>query len=85
MRAKVRLLDHNGMLRIVVTPNWAKLIDVETTLPSASRSSSGSEMSVSAPERRAVARHGVAYRVQLQALQRGVCGEGPARQGDASA
>jgi hypothetical protein len=47
-----------------------------------SRSSSGSEMSVSAPERRADL---VAYRVQLQALQRGVIGEGPARQGDASA
>jgi len=31
----VRLLDHNGMVRIVVTPNWAKLIDVEATLPSA--------------------------------------------------
>ena len=25
----------NGMVRIVVTPNWAKLIDFETTLPSA--------------------------------------------------
>jgi hypothetical protein len=35
VEAKVRLLDHDGMVRIVVTMNWAKLIDVETTLPSA--------------------------------------------------
>ena len=26
---------HDGMVRIVVNPNWAKLIDFETTLPSA--------------------------------------------------
>ena len=26
---------YDGMVRIVVTPNWAKLIDFETTLPSA--------------------------------------------------
>jgi hypothetical protein len=26
---------YNGMVRIVVTPTWAKLIDFETTLPSA--------------------------------------------------
>jgi hypothetical protein len=25
----------DGMVRIVVTPSWAKLIDFETTLPSA--------------------------------------------------
>jgi hypothetical protein len=28
-------LYHDGMVRIVVTPTWAKLIDFETTLPSA--------------------------------------------------
>jgi hypothetical protein len=28
-------LYHDGMVRIVVTPNWAKLIDFETTLPTA--------------------------------------------------
>ncbi|MCX4625587.1 MULTISPECIES: pyridoxamine 5'-phosphate oxidase family protein [unclassified Streptomyces] len=32
--AEVRSL-YNGMVRIVVTPTWAKLIDFETTLPSA--------------------------------------------------
>ena len=31
--AEVRSL-YNGMVRIVVTPTWAKLIDFETTLPS---------------------------------------------------
>jgi hypothetical protein len=33
--AAVRSLYHDGMVRIVVTPTWAKLIDFETTLPSA--------------------------------------------------
>jgi len=33
--AEVRSLYHDGMVRIVVTPTWAKLIDFETTLPSA--------------------------------------------------
>jgi len=33
--AEVRSLYHEGMVRIVVTPSWAKLIDFETTLPSA--------------------------------------------------
>jgi hypothetical protein len=33
--AQVRSLYHDGMVRIVVTPTWAKLIDFETTLPSA--------------------------------------------------
>jgi Pyridoxamine 5'-phosphate oxidase len=33
--AGVRSLYHDGMVRIVVTPTWAKLIDFETTLPSA--------------------------------------------------
>ena len=32
--AEVRSLYHDGMVRIVVTPNWSKLIDFETTLPS---------------------------------------------------
>ena len=32
--AGVRAL-YDGMVRIVVTPTWAKLIDFETTLPSA--------------------------------------------------
>ncbi len=32
---QVRSLYHDGMVRIVVTPTWAKLIDFETTLPSA--------------------------------------------------
>lgn len=32
---EVRSLYHEGMVRIVVTPNWAKLIDFESTLPSA--------------------------------------------------
>ncbi|RFS87593.1 pyridoxamine 5-phosphate oxidase [Actinomadura spongiicola] len=32
--ADVRSLYHDGMVRIVVTPTWAKLIDFETTLPS---------------------------------------------------
>jgi len=31
----VRSLYHEGMVRIVVTPSWVKLIDFETTLPSA--------------------------------------------------
>jgi Pyridoxamine 5'-phosphate oxidase len=29
----VRTLYHDGMVRIVVVPTWAKLIDFETTLP----------------------------------------------------
>ncbi|MGW2216848.1 pyridoxamine 5'-phosphate oxidase family protein [Nonomuraea sp. NPDC001684] len=33
--AEARSLYHDGMVRIVVTPTWAKLIDFETTLPSA--------------------------------------------------
>jgi hypothetical protein len=33
--AEVRSLYRAGMVRIVVTPTWAKLIDFETTLPSA--------------------------------------------------
>ncbi|GAB3426288.1 pyridoxamine 5'-phosphate oxidase family protein [Flindersiella endophytica] len=33
--AGVRSLYSDGMVRIVVTPTWAKLIDFETTLPSA--------------------------------------------------
>lgn len=33
--AGVRSLYHDGMVRIVVTPTWAKLIDFETTLPTA--------------------------------------------------
>lgn len=33
--ASVRSLYTDGMVRIVVTPTWAKLIDFETTLPSA--------------------------------------------------
>ena len=33
--AGVRSLYVDGMVRIVVTPSWAKLIDFETTLPSA--------------------------------------------------
>ncbi|MEU0206291.1 pyridoxamine 5'-phosphate oxidase family protein [Streptomyces canus] len=32
---EVRSLYHDGMVRIVVTPTWTKLIDFETTLPSA--------------------------------------------------
>jgi hypothetical protein len=32
--AALRSLYHDGMVRIVVTPSWAKLIDFETTLPS---------------------------------------------------
>ena len=33
--AEVRSLYVDGMVRVVVTPTWAKLIDFETTLPSA--------------------------------------------------
>ncbi|NUR90877.1 MAG: pyridoxamine 5-phosphate oxidase [Nonomuraea sp.] len=33
--AEIRSLYHDGMVRIVVTPTWAKLIDFESTLPSA--------------------------------------------------
>jgi hypothetical protein len=33
--AEVRSLYVDGMVRIVVTPTWVKLIDFETTLPSA--------------------------------------------------
>ena len=33
--AEGRSLYYDGMVRIVVTPTWAKLIDFETTLPSA--------------------------------------------------
>ena len=32
---EVRSIYHDGMVRIVVTPTWAKLIDFESTLPSA--------------------------------------------------
>ncbi|MFI7233157.1 pyridoxamine 5'-phosphate oxidase family protein [Nonomuraea angiospora] len=32
--AEVRSLYIDGMVRVVVTPTWAKLIDFETTLPS---------------------------------------------------
>ncbi|WP_202866783.1 hypothetical protein [Kribbella voronezhensis] len=35
MDTEVRLLYHDGMVRVVVTPTWAKLIVFETTLPSA--------------------------------------------------
>ena len=31
----MRSLYHDGMVRMVVTPTWAKLIDFETTLPTA--------------------------------------------------
>jgi hypothetical protein len=34
-QTEARSLYHDGMVRIVVTPTWAKLIDFETTLPSA--------------------------------------------------
>jgi len=33
--AEIRSLYADGMVRIVVTPTWAKLIDFETTLPTA--------------------------------------------------
>ncbi|MFF3307291.1 pyridoxamine 5'-phosphate oxidase family protein [Streptomyces sp. NPDC002952] len=33
--AEVRSLYYDGMVRIVITPTWAKLIDFENTLPSA--------------------------------------------------
>ena len=33
--AEVRSLYRDGMVRIVITPTWVKLIDFETTLPSA--------------------------------------------------
>ena len=33
--AEIRSLYVDGMVRIVITPTWAKLIDFETTLPSA--------------------------------------------------
>src|SRR5690606_2007462 len=33
--AEVRSLYHDGLVRIVVTPTWVKLIDFESTLPSA--------------------------------------------------
>ena len=33
--SEVRSLYRDGMVRIVVTPTWVKLIDFETTLPSA--------------------------------------------------
>jgi hypothetical protein len=32
---EIHSLYHDGMVRIVVTPTWAKLIDFETTLPTA--------------------------------------------------
>lgn len=31
----MRSLNRDGVVRIVVTPTWAKLTDFETTLPSA--------------------------------------------------
>jgi hypothetical protein len=34
VEAEIRSL-YDGMVRIVVTPTWAKLIDFETTLPGA--------------------------------------------------
>jgi hypothetical protein len=48
--AEVRSL-YDGMVRIVVTPTWEKLIDFETTLPSAVRELVGSGRNISAPER----------------------------------
>ena len=33
--AEIRSLYHEGMVRVVITPTWAKLIDFETTLPTA--------------------------------------------------
>jgi hypothetical protein len=48
--AGVRSL-YDGMVRIVVTPTWAKLIDFETTLPSAVEELAGSGTNVSAAER----------------------------------
>ena len=33
--AEIRTLHFDGMVRIIVTPTWAKLIDFETTAPSA--------------------------------------------------
>jgi hypothetical protein len=53
--AEVRSL-YDGMVRIVVTPTWAKLIDFETTLPSAVEELAGSGTSVSAAEPTKVAR-----------------------------
>jgi hypothetical protein len=44
---------YNGIVRILVAPTWAKLIDFETTLPSAVEElAPGSGTNVSAPERR---------------------------------
>jgi general stress protein 26 len=48
--AEVRSL-YDGMVRIVVTPTWAKLIDFETTLPRRSRNWSGGGTNASAAER----------------------------------
>jgi hypothetical protein len=53
--ATVRSLYRDGMVRIVVTPTWAKLIDFETTLPSAVAELVRRGRSVRAAERRAVA------------------------------
>jgi hypothetical protein len=47
--AGVRSL-YDGMVRVVVTPTWAKLIDFETTCPPPSRSSCGNGTNASAPE-----------------------------------
>jgi hypothetical protein len=33
--AEVRSIYHDGMVRIVVTPTWAKMIDFDATLPTA--------------------------------------------------
>jgi hypothetical protein len=49
--AEVRSL-YDGMVRIVVTPTWAKLIDFETTLPSAVEELVRQRDDVSAAERR---------------------------------
>lgn len=47
--AEVRSL-YDGMVRIIVIPTWAKLIDFDTTLPARSRSWSGNETNVSAAD-----------------------------------
>ena len=79
---EVRLLDHDGMVRIVVTPNWAKVIDFEITLPSAVE-----DLVRQRDERQRLTAAPTSPRIVLSsdALQRGVFGQGPARQGYASA
>jgi hypothetical protein len=67
---EIRSLYHDGMVRVVVTPTWAKLIDFDTTLPSAVEALIRQRESVSTNEQRGhtVAAKATPMRRHLRAL-----------------